>query len=101
MIRPDPIGFFDILVGVLLLFTTSPIPVAVAEIHAYFLIIKGVGTVIKQVRFPLPVFVLGGAADLLSATILFTGTPPILESYKTLMSGILFLKGVLSMLSLA
>jgi hypothetical protein len=42
-------------------------------------------------------FILGGAADILSATILFLGTPLILVDYKVYISGFLFLKGVWTM----
>lgn len=97
--RLDPLGVIDILAGILLFFTLSTLPSSVAKFHAAFLIFKGAGTVIRPLHLPLPVFVLGGAADVMSAAILFTGRPPILASYKAWIAGFLFLKGVWSLLA--
>lgn len=91
-------GALDLLSGLLLLFTVSPIPENIAAIHAWFLIFKGTATLIRPMPLGgMPIYVLGGAADILSATILFLGQPPILVGYKTYISGFLFLKGVWSM----
>ena len=89
----DPIGWLDVLSGALLYFTVSPIPIVLAESHAFFLLIKGTGTLIKPSIFPLPVFILGSGADIISASIILVGQPPVLAEYKLLISGILFLKG--------
>ncbi len=92
-------GIFDIISGIFLYFTLSPIPESVAIAHALFLIYKGSATL-----FPLPLgmpgFVLGSAADLMSATILITGSPPLLGDYKIFIAGFLFLKGLMGFLSL-
>lgn len=94
-IRLDPMGALDLLSGLLLLFTTSPVPENIATFHAWFLIFKGSASILRPVPMGgLPVYVLGGAADILSATILFLGTPPVLVEYKMWISGFLFLKGV-------
>lgn len=98
-IRPDPLGVIDILAGVLLYLTVSPVPPTVSQIHAGFLIFKGTGSMVKPLFLPLPVYVLGGAADLMSAMILFTGKPPILADFKLFIGGFLFLKGLLTFLS--
>lgn len=101
MIRPDPPGLLDLLSGVLLFFTTSALPASVAQGHAAFLTYKGLGTTVKPVPLlGMPIFVLGGAADIMSAAILFTGTPPVLASYKTWIAGALFLKGVYSLMAM-
>ena len=97
-IRFDPMGALDVLSGILLLFTVSPIPENIAAIHAWFLIFKGTATIVRPVPLGgMPVFILGGAADILSATILFLGQPPILMDYKVYISGFLFLKGIWTM----
>jgi hypothetical protein len=89
----DPMGLADLLSGLLILFTVSPVPTGIAEIHAFFLITKGVGTMIRDIPLPSPFFYLGGPADLMSASILLIGQPPILADYKTILSGILIVKG--------
>lgn len=96
MLKPDPIGIIDLLSGLLLWFTISPVPAEVAQVHAGFLIFKGIGTMAKPEIFPMPVYVLGMTADLMSAAILFTGKPPLLVDYKIFFSGFLFLKGIWS-----
>lgn len=100
MIRPDPIGMLDLGSGLLLLYTVSPIPEVVAATHAYFLLVKGGGTMLTAPIFPLPVFILGGAADVISAAILLTGQPPVFGGFKEIIAGALFLKGVLSLVTL-
>ena len=100
MIRPDPLGMLDLGSGILMLYTVSPVPEVVAMAHAYFLIIKGGGTMLVAPIFPMPIFILGGAADVVSAAILMTGHPPILGGYKEIIAGALFLKGVLSLVTL-
>jgi hypothetical protein len=102
LIRPDIMGFIDLLSGLLLLYTVSPVPPTVSELHATFLILKGVWSTARPINaIPLPYFffVLGGFADIISATILVFGTPPVLMEYKMHLAGGLFLKGVWSMLS--
>ena len=89
----DPMGLADLASGLLLLFTASPIPSGIAEIHALFLIIKGIGTMVQVIPLPTPVYYLGGPADLMSASILLVGHPPIFADYKTILSGVLMLKG--------
>lgn len=100
MLRFDLLGLLDVVSGLLLLHTVSPVPEGIAVVHAGFLIVKGAGSIIDQVRFPFAVFILGGFADLISASILFFGRPPILVDYRIWISGLLFLKGVWSMLGL-
>lgn len=101
MIRPDPIGFIDILAGFLLYFTVSPLPATVAQIHAIFLIYKGAGSMTPFIPLAgMPIFILGGAADIMSAFILYTGTPPILGGIKVWIAGILFIKGLFSLIAL-
>lgn len=94
-IRPDPIGFFDILVGVMIIYTSSPLPSMLLDIHATILIFKGALTLFRGLPPVMPIFVLGVFADMISAAILLTGTPPILADYKTWVAGFLFLKGAL------
>jgi len=97
-VRLDPLGMLDLLSGILLLFTVSPIPADISAIHAWFLIFKGTATIIRPIPLGgMPVFILGGAADIISAGILFFGQPPILLDYKMHISGFLFLKGVWTM----
>lgn len=100
MIRPDPIGILDIAVGIILLHTVSPVPTGFADIHSYFLILKGAGTIFKAPILPMPVFILGGAADIVSAAILLTGNPPLIGGYKEIIAGILLLKGGLALLTM-
>jgi hypothetical protein len=90
----DPMGLTDLTSGLLIFFTVSPIPTGVAEIHALFLIYKGLASIVRYIPMPMPVFYLGGFADLISASILFIGTPPILADYSVYLAGFLLLKGV-------
>jgi len=99
-IRFDLLGAVDIISAVLILYTQSFVPPGIAHLHASILIIKGVGGMIRPVRFPFFVYVLGGMADVLSAAILFTGQPPVLEAYKGWLSGILLVKGFWSLFGL-
>ncbi|MFB6147850.1 MAG: hypothetical protein ABEJ66_03115, partial [Candidatus Nanohaloarchaea archaeon] len=66
--------------------------------HSAFLVTKGSGSLLEARILPLPVFVIGGAADLMSAAILFTGRPPVLVGYKNWLAGALFLKGLYTLL---
>jgi len=92
------LGWIDITAAVILYFTVSPVPDPVANAHAYFLFLKGfIGFIDFGSNPPgglMPLFLLGGAADILSAMILFTGTPPILADYKEIIAGLLFIKGL-------
>ncbi|QGA80273.1 hypothetical protein [Candidatus Nanohalobium constans] len=89
-------ALIDILSGLLVLFTQTPIPDGITEIHAGFLLFKGVATMLPGNFLPTPVFYLGGFADLISAAILFTGQPPLLVQYNKYIAGFLLLKGVWS-----
>lgn len=101
MLRPDPLGLLDLAVGILMLYTISPVPAIIATIHAYFLIGKGIGSMINIPIFPLPVFILGGAADIISAAILYTGQPPLIgPGIQEILAMILFLKGVLTLITM-
>lgn len=94
MFRFDVLGFIDVFAAVLLYLTVSPIPEPVAHAHAGFLFMKGISGFIDPLKLPLPFFIIGGGADILSAAILITGTPPILIDYKNIIAGLLFLKGL-------
>jgi hypothetical protein len=95
----DLLGPIDILSGILLFFTVSPVPTDIAQLHAGFLIYKGLGSHIAYIPLPLPVFYIGAFADLMSAAILFVGTPPIFAEYSTYLAGALLLKGIWTSLS--
>lgn len=98
MIKPDLLGSIDISSGILLLYTVSAVPALFADIHAFFLIFKGV---ISHVRLPqpmLPIMTLGTAADLISAAIIYFGSPPIFGQFKIVIAGALFIKGIWSLL---
>ena len=92
------LGWIDITAAILLYFTVSPIPEPVAHAHSIFLFLKGfIGFIDFGANPPsilLPIYLLGGAADILSAAILLTGTPPIMADYKNIIAGLLFLKGL-------
>lgn len=90
----DFFGLTDLLSGIILFFTISPVPTGLAQIHSAFLVYKGIGSYIRLVPMPMPVFYLGAFADLISAAILFVGTPPILADYSVFLGGILLLKSV-------
>jgi len=92
-------GIFDIVSGIFLYFTVSAIPEAVAVAHSFFLIYKGSATIVP-LPLGMPGFILGSAADLMSAAILLTGNPPLLGDYKIFITGFLFLKGVMGFLSM-
>lgn len=93
MLRPDPIGAFDLAVGILMYFTASPVPEIFATAHAAVLIFKGFGTMLKFRVFPPGSGLIFGAADLISAGIMFVGQPPILVDFKEIIAVILFAKG--------
>jgi hypothetical protein len=92
-------GIFDIISGIFLYFTLSPIPESVAIAHAFILIYKGSATILP-LPLGMPGFILGSAADLMSAAILITGNPPLLGDYKIFLAGFLFLKGTMGFLSM-
>lgn len=99
-IRLDILGIIDIISAILLIYTQSPIPTSIAQIHASILLIKGIGGIIKPIQMPYPVFIIGGMADVLSAAILIVGQPPILVEYKNFITGILLFKGFWSLFAL-
>ncbi|WP_414838184.1 hypothetical protein ACK3SF_02170 [Candidatus Nanosalina sp. VS9-1] len=92
--RPDLLGILDVSSGILVYFTQSFMPEPISAVHAGILIFKGIGTMIRPVHFPFPLFVIGNMADVLSAAIIFTGTPPVFEAYKTYIAAGLFFKGM-------
>lgn len=92
----DPLGLADLISGILLLFTASAVPDVISEVHAAFLIFKGIGTMVKPFPLPAPVYYLGGGADIMSAGILYIGTPPILADFKIYLAYILVIKGIWS-----
>lgn len=99
MINPDPTtlfaGLIDMIVGGLLLYTESALPEQIAMIHTVFLLYKGAGSILEPIPVGFyPVFVLGCFADLLSASILYFGQPPMLLDYQVHISALLFFKGL-------
>lgn len=98
-IKPNLVGIFDILAGMMLFYTQSALPTVFAQTHAGFLIFKGS---IAQLPVPpiMPIFVLGNAADIISAAIIFTGRPPILADYKEIIALFLFQKGLFGLISM-
>lgn len=98
-VKPSLISTFDILAGILLLYTESAVPTSFARIHASFLIFKGVIT-----QFPIPpippLFVLGSLADVVSAAIIFTGTPPVFAGYKEIIALVLLQKGLFGFMTM-
>lgn len=94
MIRPDPLGLIDIFSATLILFTASALPETLLHFHAGFLYFKGVASMLKPAILPYPVFILGNAADIMSAAILMTGDPAILADYKHWLAGLLTFKGL-------
>ena len=79
---------------------TTPLPLWFETFHSYFLISKGSITMIKplQLQGLMPLLIIGGAADILSAFLIFLGEPPILADYKILISGFLLFKGTISLI---
>jgi|AntDeeMetagen681_2_1112603.scaffolds.fasta_scaffold00942_2 hypothetical protein len=100
LVRFSFTGLLDIISGIFLYFTVSPIPVTITTLHAGFLVYKGSGTLIQPLPLGMPVFILGNAADLLSAAILLVGNPPFLGDYKIFLAGFLLLKGLMGFLSM-
>jgi len=100
IVRPDPLGIFDLLIALLLIYTESSLPENILMIHAAFLIYKGIGSIVRPIPLPSPVFVLGGVADILSAAILLTGNPPFLTDYMNYLAGALLIKGIWTMISM-
>ena len=95
MIRPDPLGIFDIVSATLILFTSSALPTEFLHLHAAFLYFKGIYSMIANNFIPWPVLnFLGSIADILSAAILFTGEPRYLYDYKNIIAAILLVKGL-------
>lgn len=86
-------GLFDILSGAFLYFTVSPLPGIISAIHAAILMYKGTATIIP-LPLGIPGFIIGSAADLMSAGILLIGQPPILGGFKEFIALLLFIKGI-------
>lgn len=99
-LRFDALGIVDIISGILVFFTASFVPTAIAHVHTAILLFKGSGGMLRPIRLPFPVYVLGGMADVLSAAILYTGQPPFLEAYKGYFAAVLLLKGFWSLFGL-
>lgn len=93
MIRLDPLGLLDILSATLILMTASVLPDTFLHFHAGFLYFKGGLSLLKPSLLPYPMFIMGNAADVLSAVILVTGDPSILADYKYWIAGFLGFKG--------
>ena len=100
VVKPDPLGLFDIFVGIFLLFTVSPLPPLFAQAHAGFLILKGIISLLPLPPIP-PLYILGAAADILSAAILLTGQPPFLIGLKEPIAALLGFKGVISLATMS
>lgn len=103
MFRLNVIGWIDIAAAILIFYTASPIPSPIPEVHTLFLLVKGsIGFLPLSGPNPLllPIFYLGGVADILSAIILITGTPPVFAEYSSIIGGLLLLKGVWTFTSL-
>lgn len=98
--RPDPLGTIDIISAILVYMTESFMPLNILYVHAGILMLKGIGSIIKPIKLPFPVYVLGGMADVLSAAILFTGQPPFLTAYKEYIATALLIKGFWSLFGL-
>ena len=94
MIRLDPLGLIDILSATLILFTASALPETFLHFHAGFLYFKGILSLLKPNILPYPIFVIGNAADVISAAILITGDPVFLSEYKNWIAGVLAFKGL-------
>lgn len=97
MLRLNLIGWIDIAAAFLIYYTVSPVPSPIPEIHTIFLLVKGgIGFFPLQGVTPIlmPIYYLGGVADILSAVILLLGTPPILAEYTPVIAGLLMIKGV-------
>ena len=99
VVRFSLTGIFDIVSGIFLYFTVSPLPAIVATVHAVFLVYKGTAS-IMPLPLGMPGFILGSAADLMSAVILMTGQPPLLGGFKEAIAAFLFLKGIMGFLAL-
>jgi len=100
LFKPDPLGIIDVTSALFIFMTTSFVPIEVLHVHAAVLITKGLGTMIRPVRLPFPVYVLGGMADVLSGAILFTGEPPLFTAYKQYLAVPLLIKGFWSLFGL-
>ncbi len=94
MIKPDPLGLIDIFSATLILFTVSTLPESFLHFHAAFLYMKGIASMLRPAILPYPVFILGNAADVISAAILITGDPIYLADYKNWFAGFLAFKGL-------
>ncbi len=94
MIRLDPLGLLDILSATLILMTASALPESFLHFHAGFLYFKGALSLLKPIVMPTPMFIMGNAADVISAAILMTGDPAILADYKYWIAGFLGFKGL-------
>ena len=92
-------GMFDIISGIFLYLTVSPVPAIMATVHAGFLVYKGAACFIP-LPLGMPGFVLGSAADLISAAIIMVGQPPILGGVKEIIAFLLFIKGIQGVLIL-
>lgn len=94
------LGWIDIAAALMLFNTVSPLPAIVATVHATFLLVKGSLGFFPQLgglSGLIPLYIIGGAADIMSSAILFTGHPPILADYKIIIAGVMLLKGIWSL----
>ncbi len=94
-------GYIDIASALLIYFTQTFVPEPVLNLHAAVLLYKGIGSIVRPLPLTIFVLILGGMADVMSAAILFTGTPPVLGEYKWIIALYLFVKGFRSFMAIA
>jgi hypothetical protein len=94
-------GYIDIASALLVYFTQTFVPEPVLNIHAAVLMYKGLGSIVRPLPLTMFTLILGGMADVMSAAILFTGTPPILGDYKWIIALYLFVKGFRSFMAVS
>ncbi|MFB6208161.1 MAG: hypothetical protein ABEJ69_02330 [Candidatus Nanohaloarchaea archaeon] len=99
-LRFDVLGLLDIFSGALMFFTVAPVPAAIANAHIGFLVFKGSGGMIRGFPMPYPVFLLGGFADIVSASIIHFGQPPAAIGFHGWISAALLVKGIWTLMGL-
>ncbi|MFB6144783.1 MAG: hypothetical protein ABEJ98_05730 [Candidatus Nanohaloarchaea archaeon] len=95
MLSFDRDGVLDLISGVLVFSTQSPVPAALTMLLGTFLGARGLSAVVDRVDLPDLTFVIDGGADLAAGAVLLAGTVslPIISGYSAAYAGILLLKG--------
>lgn len=95
MLSFDWEGIVNIISGILVFMTSSPVPEALTMLLGAFLAARGLSAVVDRINLPDLTFLVDGGADLAAGAVLVIGTVslPVVSGFSSQYAGLLFLKG--------